>query len=191
MRLLASLVATALLAAACGGAPAAASPTVAATATPAPTPTPSPTPQLKYSFVADLKSSNEVPAITSAEASCTGKGTFALDTTKDTTGKITAALATFTLTVSACPTTTEITLFHIHKAAAGANGGVVVDSGQKAAEPIALTTGATSGTVTKSNITVTPENADAIIKDPAGFYFNVHSKLHGGGVVRGQLTAGS
>ena len=185
MRLLASLVATALLAAACGGAPVAASPTVAATATPAPTP------QTKFSFLADLKSSNEVPAITSAEASCTGKGTFVLDTTKDTTGKITAALATFTLTVSTCPTSTEITLFHIHKAAAGANGGVVVDSGQKAAEPIALTTGGTASAVTKSNITVTPENADAIIKDPAGFYFNVHSKLHGGGVVRGQLTAGS
>jgi hypothetical protein len=190
MRLLASLIATALLAAACGGAPAASSPTVAvATATPAPTP--APTPQLKYSFVADLKSSNEVPAIASAEATCAGRGTFVLDTTKDSAGKITAALATFTLTVSGCPTTTEITLFHIHRAAAGANGGVVVDSGQKAAEPLVLSTGATAGTVTKSNITVKPEDADAIIAGPAGFYFNVHSKLHGGGVVRGQLAAGS
>jgi hypothetical protein len=189
MRLLASVITTALLAAACGGAPAASSPTVAVTASP--TPVPSPTPQLKYSFAADLKSSNEVPAITSPEASCTGRGTFVLDTTKDTTGKITAALATFTLQVSGCPTTTELLLFHIHKGASGANGGVVVDSGQKREEPIALTTGATSGTITKSNVTVKVEDADAIIKAPADYYFNVHSRLHGGGVVRGQLAPGS
>lgn len=189
MRLLASLAATALLAAACGGTPVAASPspTTAPTATPAP----SPTPQLKYVFNADLKTSNEVPAIADAEASCTGKGVFTLNTTKDTTGTITAATAQFDLTISSCPANTMITLFHIHKAAAGTNGGVVIDSGQKAAEPIALTTGSTTSTVTKTQTTVKPEDAKAIIDGPSGFYFNVHSQLHGGGVIRGQLTAGS
>ena len=192
MRLLASLAAAALLAGACGGAATAPSPspTVAATSA-APTATPAPTPQLKYTFVADLKSSNEVPAIADAEASCAGKGTFTLNTTKDASGAITAATAQFDLTITGCPANTEITLFHIHKAAAGANGGVVVDSGQKAAEPIVLATGATSGTVTKTQGTVKPEDAKAIIDGPSGFYFNVHSKLHGGGVVRGQLAAGS
>lgn len=189
MRLLASLAATAILAAACGGTPAASSPTPA-TATPAPTASPSPTPQLKYVFNADLKSSNEVPAIADAEASCTGKGVFTLNTTKDATGTITAATAQFDLTISTCPANTMITLFHIHKAAAGANGGVVIDSGQKAAEPIALATGSTTGTVTKTQTTVKPEDAKAIIDGPSGFYFNVHSQLHGGGVIRGQLAAG-
>lgn len=188
MRLFASLAATALLAAACGGTAAAPSPT--ATATPAPTATPSPTPQLKYVFNADLKPSNEVPPIADAEASCSGKGVFTLNTTKDATGAITAATAQFDLTITGCPANTAITLFHIHKAAAGANGGVVVDSGQKAAEPIVLTTGATTGTVTKTQTTVKPEDAKAIIDGPSGFYFNVHSQLHGGGVIRGQLAAG-
>jgi len=143
MRLLASFAATAILAAACGGT--AAAPSSAPTTAPTPTPTPAPTPQLKYTFLADLKTSNEVPAIADAEASCAGKGTFTLNTTKDATGAITAATAQFDLTISACPANTEIVLFHIHKAAAGATGSVV---------------------------------------------FNVHSKLHGGGVIRGQLAAG-
>ncbi len=192
MRLLLSLAATALLAAACGGTAAAPSPTVAPTVAPttAPTPTPAPTPQLKYTFVADLKTSNEVPAIADAEASCAGKGTFTLNTTKDTAGAITAATAQFDLTITACPANTEIVLFHIHKAAAGVNGSVVIDSGQKATESIMLATGATSGTVTKTNITVKPEDATALIAGPSGYYFNVHSKLHGGGVIRGQLAAG-
>ena len=191
MRLLAGLAATALLIGACGGAPATTAASASPTATVAPTPTPSPTPQTKFVFNADLKSSNEVPAITSPEASCAGKGVFTLNTTKDGTGKITAATAQFDLTITGCPTTTEIILFHIHKQVAGQNGSVVVDSGQKNTEPIALTTGATAGTITKMQPTVKPEDAEAIIAGPDGFYFNVHSKLHGGGVIRGQLTKGS
>ncbi|MDQ2951156.1 MAG: CHRD domain-containing protein [Chloroflexota bacterium] len=186
MRLLAGLAVSAILAAACGGTAATSpSPTVARTASP----TPAPTPQLKYTFAADLKTTNEVPAIADAEASCTGKGTFTLNTTKDTAGAITAATAQFDLTITGCPANTEIVLFHIHKAAAGANGGVVVDSGQTAAASIVLATGATTGTVTKIQNTVKPEDAKAIIDGPSGFYFNVHSKLHGGGVIRGQLAA--
>ena len=186
MRLIASLAATAILAGACGGTAAAPSPTVAPT-TAAPTPTPAPTPQLKFVFTADLKSSNEVPAIADAEASCSGKGTFTLNTTKDTGGKITAATAQFDLTVSGCPTTTNIILFHVHKQVAGQNGSVVVDSGQKAASPIALPTGGTTTPVTMTNITVDPALATDIIANPSGYYFNVHSTVHGGGVIRDQL----
>src|SRR5712692_2679099 len=71
MRLFTSLVATALLAAACGGTAAAPSPTTAPTT--APTVAPTPTPQLKFTFNADLKTTNEVPAIANAEASCSGR----------------------------------------------------------------------------------------------------------------------
>ena len=188
MRLLAGLAAGVLLMSACGGAATAptSAPTVAATVAP----TPAPTPETKFTFIADLKTSNEVPAIASPEATCTGKGTFTLDTTKSSTGTITAATAQFDLTVSGCPTTTEITLFHIHKQVAGQNGSVVVNSGQVAANAIKLTTGGTSAPVVKSGITVTPELATEIIAGPSGFYFNVHSLLHGGGVVRGQLVKG-
>jgi len=190
MRLLASLVATALLAAACGGTAAAPSPTVAPTTAPttAPTPTPAPTPQLKYTFNADLKTTNEVPAIANAEASCTGKGVFTLDTTKDATGKITAATAGFNLTVTGCPADTKLTLFHIHQAAAGVNGGVKVTGKGDAANPIALATGATTAAIVVTNVTVDPVLANDIVTGPAGFYFNVHSTVNGGGVIRGQLV---
>jgi len=191
MRILASLAATALLAAACGGTAAAPSPTVAPTTAPTATPTPAPTPQLKYTFSADLKTTNEVPAIANAEASCTGKGTFTVDTVKDATGKITAATAGFNMTVTGCPADTKLTLFHIHQAAAGANGGVKVTGKGDAANPIALATGATTAPIVVSNVTVDPVLANDIITGPAGFYFNVHSTVNGGGVVRGQLTPGS
>ncbi len=192
MRLLVSLVATALIAAACGGTAAAPSPTAAPTtaATAAPTAAPTATPQLKYTFAADLKTTNEVPAIANAEASCTGKGTFTLDTTKDATGKITAATAGFSLTVTGCPVGTNLTLFHIHQAAAGVNGGVKVTGKGDAANPIALATGGTAAPIVVSNVTVDPVLANDIITGPAGFYFNVHSTVNGGGVIRGQLGAG-
>jgi CHRD domain-containing protein len=190
MRLLASLAATAILAGACGGAATAPSPspTTAPTTAPTATPTPAPTPQLKFTFNADLKTTNEVPAIANAEASCAGKGVFTLDTTKDSTGKITAATAGFNLTVTGCPAGTNLTLFHIHQAAAGANGGVKVTGKGDAANPIALATGSTAAPIVVSNVSVDPVLANDILTGPAGFYFNVHSTLNGGGVIRGQLT---
>ena len=192
MRLLASLTATALLAAACGGTAAAPSPTVAPTTAPttAPTPTPAPTPQLKYTFLADLKTTNEVPPIANAEAGCSGKGTFVLNTTKDSTGKITAATADFDFSVAGCPANTGLTLFHVHKAATGVNGSPVVTGKGDAANPIALATGATASNITRTGITVDPAVANDIITGPSGYYFNVHSTTNGGGVIRGQLAAG-
>ncbi len=126
-------------------------------------------------FTADLKSTNSVPPITDAEASCTGKGTFTLDTTANT------AKAEFT--VAGCPSSTEIILSHIHQGAAGQNGPVKVDFALK---PSDLTSGGTA--FSKSNITVDPAVAKDIVASPAGWYFNVHSKAHGGGVVRAQLV---
>ncbi|HEV8229300.1 MAG TPA: CHRD domain-containing protein [Candidatus Limnocylindria bacterium] len=183
MRLLAVLAAAALALSACGGAA-----TPSPSPTPPPTPSPSPTPETKFTFLADLKTTNEVPAIANAEASCSGKGTFTLDTTKDSTGKVTAATAAFDLTVSACPATVMLTLFHIHQAPAGTNGGVKVGGKTDAANPIPLPTGATTTPISVKGVAVDPQLASDIIAGPAGFYFNVHSQLNPGGVIRGQLT---
>src|SRR5437867_1483597 len=127
MRHLAGLAAGVLVLSACGTAAVAptASPTVAAT----PTPTPAPTPQLKFVCTADLKSSNEVPAIANAEASCAGKGTFTLTTTKDASGTITAANALFETDITGCPAGPAINIGHLHKAPAATNGSVVINSG--------------------------------------------------------------
>lgn len=183
MRLLAIAIGAALLVAACGGAaqpsPTAAPPTVAAT-------TAAPAAATQVTFVAELKSENEVPPIPSEEKSGTGRAVVVFDLTRSTTGAITAAKAKFDVTLSGFPTTTAITLGHIHKAAAGTNGGVVVGFKTDAPNPIALTTGGT--TISKADITVEPALAQQIIDDPAGYYVNIHSAMHGGGVVRGQLT---
>ena len=188
MRLLAGLAAGALVLSACGGAANAptASPTVAV-ATAAPTPTPSPTPQLKFIFTADLKPSNEVPPITGPEATCSGKGTFTLTTTKDAAGVITAANALFETDVTGCPADTKINIGHIHKAAAGTNGSVVVNSGLAAGE-LTLTAGA--GKINKTQPTVEAALAADIIANPANYYMNWHSTLAPGGVIRGQLVKG-
>jgi hypothetical protein len=183
MRLLSGLAAGALLLIACSSPAAAPSPTPTPTASP--TPIPSPTPQLKFVFTADLKTSNEVPAIANAEASCSGKGTFTLNTTKDASGTITAANALFETDVTGCPAGTAINIGHIHKAAAGANGSVVINSGLAAGE-LTLTAGA--GKITKAAATVDAALAADVIANPANYYMNWHSTLNPGGVIRGQLV---
>jgi hypothetical protein len=174
-RVLSAMAAAGLMAAACGGAP-------AAQVTTAP---PTATPRTVYVFTADLSAANENPPITDAEASGSGTTTVTLTTTKDSTGKITAATAKFEIVLKGFPSTTMLTISHIHKGDAKTNGPVVVDSGMKAADPIALTTGGT--TITKDNLTVAPDLAAAIIASPGDYYYNVHSQVHPGGVVRGQL----
>jgi hypothetical protein len=191
MRLLAGLAAGALVLSACGSAAVAptASPTVAPTV--AATPTPAPTPQLKFIFTADLKTTNEVPAIANAEATCAGKGTFTLTTVKDASGTITGASALFETDVNGCPAGTEINIGHIHKAAAGVNGGVVVNSGLAKGE-LTLTGGAgkinkTAAVVDAGGLTAAALATD-IIANPANYYMNWHSTVNAGGVVRGQLV---
>lgn len=183
--LLAGLTAGVLILSACG--PAATAPTTAPVVAATVAPTPAPTPQLKFVFLADLKPSNEFPPIATAEASCSGKGTFTLNTTKDASGNVTAANAVFETDITGCPTGTEINIGHIHKAAAGANGDVVVNSGLAKGE-LTLTAGA--GKINKTQPTVNPAVATDIIANPAGYYMNWHSTLAPGGILRGQLTKG-
>lgn len=190
MKLLAIATGAALLVAACGGgaqpAPTTAA-TTAAAATSAPAATSAaPAAANKIVFVADLKSTNEVPPVSNAEASGSGKATVTFDLTRSAAGAITAAKAKFDISLTGFPATAAITLGHIHKAAAGTNGGVAVGFKTDAPNPIALTTGAT--TFSKADITVDPALAQQIIDDPAGYYVNIHSAANPGGVVRGQLT---
>ncbi len=176
-RVLIVLATAGLLAAACGGA---AAPAAVAT-TAAPTPSPANT----FVFTADLSPANENPAVADAEASGSGTATVTLFTAKDATGKLIGANAKFEIVLKGFPSTTMITISHIHKGDAKTNGGVVVDSTMKATEPVALTTGGTS--ITKDNLAVTPEVAADIIANPGNYYYNVHSQVHPGGVVRAQL----
>jgi hypothetical protein len=136
-------------------------------------------------FTAQLLAGNEVPpvaVVNPAEQSATGSATITLDVTRSGS-TITAATARFDVSLSGMAS--NIILSHIHQAGAGVNGPIVVDSLISPAVPVAVVNGAAA--YTRSNLTVTPAIAAAILANPAGFYFNVHTVLSPGGVARGQL----
>jgi CHRD domain-containing protein len=138
-------------------------------------------------FTAALSSQNEVPPITNADVNARGIGTFTLNLTRDSSGTITDATGTFVYNLTGFPPGTQIRLTHIHDAGPGVNGGVVVDTGLTAANPITLADGTLTGQ-TFSNRPVGAALAQRIIDNPNGFYFNVHSVLNPGGAVRAQLV---
>jgi hypothetical protein len=69
---------------------------------------------------------------------------------------------------------------HIHKGAAGANGGIVID--------LKPTFTGTSPRVSKKCVTAKASVVSAIKRNPAGYYANVHTSKNPGGAARGQLT---
>jgi hypothetical protein len=140
----------------------------------------------RVTFTADLKASNEVPPISGTEANGAGNATVTFDVTRDANNNVTAATATFVVNLNSFPPNTPINIAHIHRGAAGTTGSIVVSTSLAAGE-VNLSNG--SGSFTKSNITVTPVDlVNEIVSNPAGFYFNAHSTLNPGGVIRGQLT---
>src|SRR5438093_6125115 len=179
MRLFAGIAAAAVVIAACGGTAAAPSPspspTRTASPTPSPSPSPSPSPTPANTFKAELKASNENPPITDAEATCSGTATVTF----------TGTSAKFDVSITGCPATTVINIGHIHEQVAGQNGPVVIDSTLKPGE-LTLTAGAV--TFTRTNTNADPAVIARLLANPAGFYMNFHSAVHGGGVIRGQLT---
>src|SRR5437867_7660344 len=172
MRVFAGIAAAAILVAACGGTAAVSTPTP--TAPPTASPTPSPSPTVANVFKAELKSANEVPPITDAEATCSGAATVTF----------TSTTAKFDVAITGCPATTAINIGHIHEGPRGINGGVKISTGLAAGD---LTLAGGGVTFTR---TATADAAliTAIMANPSGYYVNFHSTLHGGGVIRGQLT---
>jgi CHRD domain len=140
----------------------------------------------RLTFTADLKASNEVPAISNAESNGAGNATIVFDVTRDASNNVTAATAQFIVNLSGFPNGTPINIAHIHRGPAGSNGTIVVSTTLVAGE-VTLANG--SGSFTKSNISVVPVDIlNEIVANPTGFYFNAHSTLNPGGVVRGQLA---
>jgi hypothetical protein len=137
-------------------------------------------------FTATLSTANEVPPITNAEAGGRGDATITFDGPRDANGNFTGNVAvTFVVNLSGFPAGTPINIAHIHTGAAGATGSVLVSTTLAAGE-VVLTTG--SGSFTKVFQGLDAATAQAIVNNPAGYYFNAHSTLNGGGVVRGQLV---
>jgi CHRD domain-containing protein len=138
-------------------------------------------------FTVPLSAANEVPAIVNADASGSGTATIALTVTRDDSGNITSGSADFQITVTGFPAGTTVTKAHIHNGAAGVNAAVFVDAILASGE-LAITNG--SGSITKNGINVPADKAAAILANPAGHYFNVHTALNPDGAIRGQLAGG-
>jgi CHRD domain len=148
--------------------------------------TPSSTNPTQVKFTASILPANEVPAITNAENTGRGTATVTLNLTRDAAGAITAATADLSVDVTGFPAGTPINIMHVHNAAAGVNGGIVIQSGLAAGE-IVLVNGSQNG-IARSGISVTPTLAQDIITNPANYYYNIHTTINAGGVARGQLV---
>lgn len=144
-------------------------------------------------FTAQLSAANEVPTVTNAEITGRGNVRITFNLTRDGANNVTGATATFVVNLNSFPAGSTWTLAHIHEGVSGIAGPVRVNTGLSAATSIALPNGTVSNQ-TFSNIQVVtqgvsdPALVNAIISNPAGFYFNVHTLLNPPGAVRGQLV---
>jgi CHRD domain len=137
-------------------------------------------------FTATLSPANEVPPITDAEASGRGFAIITFNVPRDSNGAVNGAgTVTFEIQTADFPNGTTAILAHIHPGVAGSNGGVLVSTGLTAADPINMG----SSTVTRTLTTnISQVDATNITANPGSYYFNVHTVLHGTGVMRGQLV---
>jgi hypothetical protein len=141
---------------------------------------------LPLRFTADLRPSNEVPPVTNADAGASGMMTVTITVTRDSSNNITAVNSTdFVVNMAGFPANTVLVGAHIHNAPAGANAPIYINTGLAAAE---VTLGTGAGSFTKSPTDVRVEQAQNLVNNPAGYYFNVHTQLNGGGAIRGQLV---
>jgi hypothetical protein len=142
-------------------------------------------------FTAILLPSNEVPAITNADATASGTMQLTMTVTRDAANVITGATYDFAINFTGFPANTTLTGAHIHNGPATVNMPVVVGLPLTASD-VAVPTG--QGTLTKTALPSTSGTlsaaavAQGIFNNPAGNYFNVHTTLNTGGAIRGQLV---
>ena len=136
-------------------------------------------------FAAHILPSNELFNIQGGETSGSGDAQITFNVTKDSSGTITKADATFNVQLVGFPTATAFNLAHIHVGGPTVNGGIVVGTGIVAGD-VTNTNGTAS--FQKVSLNVDPATMQAIINNPAGYYFNVHTTANPSGVARGQLT---
>lgn len=137
-------------------------------------------------FSALLSPANEIPAAVGPETSGRGAVQISITPTRDSSGAITAATATFHIQLAGFPGGLAVTGSHIHEGGSNVAGPVRVNTGIVAGQVALAADGTLNMTI--PGITVTPAIAEAIIQNPAGFYFNLHSTLNPGGFARGQLA---
>jgi hypothetical protein len=124
-----------------------------------------------------LGGAHEVPPVTNADLNAFGSVTVTVDTATN--------LYRFNWDLSNLAAS-SIILSHIHEGAEGVAGPVRVDSGISPAAPVPVVGG--NASFSKAGISGPADVTQRLLATPSGFYFNIHSNLNPGGVVRGQLV---
>lgn len=134
-------------------------------------------------FRVNASSLNESPALPAPNS--TGNATVLLHLSRNEAGELVAGSVDFRMRYRLGQPTT-ITMMHIHRGAAGANGSVVIDSGLAG-----QVENAQNGELNTQGVLPKTAAATALVKEilanPAGFYLNMHTMRAPGGEIRGQL----
>jgi hypothetical protein len=139
-------------------------------------------------FTSQLLASNEVPAVSNTESGARGSATITFTVPRDAVGNVIGGgTVDFAVQLAGFPATSAGVAAHIHPGAAGVNGPILVPVvGLAATAPILMSDGTTSIIFSGSPITLA--QAEQIVANPAGYYFNVHTPLNPGGAARGQMV---
>jgi len=134
-------------------------------------------------FRAVLSNTNEVPP---APAAATGAATVLVHVVRDASGAIVSGSIDANVSYR-FPGEVTITAMHIHNAAAGVNGSIVVpfDLTRKDDATGVGTLPKTQAQFPSSSITLATVNA--LLANPENFYYNVHTATSPGGAIRGQM----
>ena len=133
-----------------------------------------------------IMAGNEVSAVASSDRGISGTVTIKINATKDG-NTVKSATVDYQVSASGFAAGTTITGAHIHTGGSAVNGGIFHNPGVSANDmPIANG----SGSLTKNGLTLNAADAQAILANPANFYFNLHTSNSPDGAARGQLAAG-
>jgi len=140
-------------------------------------------------FQVTLLPANETPPI--AGLTATGPARVPVYVLRNTDGSVAAGAVLFDVNFRGFPAPTTITGLHIHQAAAGVAGSIVIFSGvDGAANKVVSDTG--NGNVLFKVVNVSTAAGitalNALVQNPNGFYVNLHTTVNGGGAMREQLT---
>jgi uncharacterized protein (TIGR03437 family) len=139
-------------------------------------------------FPVVMSPANEVPPIAIEAA---GPSAVTVHTLRNADGSVAAGAVIFDVN-HRMPGDTTFTGLHIHDGAAGANGGVTINTGLSGTNTVASPTGA--GNIYRI-VTVSTEaglrTLNSLVANPEAHYVNLHSTVNPGGVIRSQLMAAS
>jgi uncharacterized protein (TIGR03437 family) len=133
--------------------------------------------------------SNETPPVANLAADAMGDIPVAVIRNAD--GSVAAGTVAFDINYRGFPAPTTITGLHIHQAAVGISGAVVISSGLDSGDNKVVSDSGNGNIFKIVNVADSAGIAalNGLVKDPSGFYVNLHTTVNPGGAIRDQLGA--